>query len=52
VQTLTSAAASAMAVYPTLSTWFAHLAGSMQLRWEEARRPPRGFQAFKAFSNQ
>lgn len=52
VQTLTSAAASAMAVYPALSTWFNSLAAAMQLRWDEARQPPRGFQAFKDFSNQ
>jgi len=52
VQTLTSAAATAMAVYPALSRWFEDLAGTMQLRWDEARRPPRGFQAFRDFSNQ
>jgi hypothetical protein len=52
VQTLTSAAATAIAVYPALSTWFEQLAGAMQLRWEEARQPPRGFQAFSDFSNQ
>jgi hypothetical protein len=52
VQTLTSAAATAMPVYPVLSRWFEDLAGTMQLRWEEARQPPRGFQAFRDFSNQ
>ncbi|MEU4606812.1 phosphotransferase [Kribbella sp. NPDC023972] len=52
VQTLTSAAVSAMAVYPRLCTWFEELAGAMQLRWEETRQPPRGFQAFKDFPNQ
>ncbi|MEV0282781.1 hypothetical protein AB0H36_01550 [Kribbella sp. NPDC050820] len=52
VQTLTSAAATAVPFYPALGRWFEELTGSMQLRWEEARRPPRGFQAFKDFSNQ
>lgn len=51
VQTLTSAAASAMSVYPALATWFEQMAAAMQLRWQEARQPPRTFQAFKDFSN-
>ncbi|TDW17793.1 phosphotransferase family protein [Kribbella kalugense] len=51
VQTITSAAASSP-TYPTLSAWFETLADAMRHRWDEARQPPRTFQAFKDFSNQ
>jgi Ser/Thr protein kinase RdoA (MazF antagonist) len=47
VQTLISAAASMRSTYPVLGSWFEQLAGAMQLRWEEARLPPRQFRAFE-----
>lgn len=47
VQTLTSAAASMRSTYPRLANWFEELVDVMQLRWEEARLPPRQFPAFE-----